>query len=557
MSKSTILERNMFAFSSVAPKLSIALGTATSTPNLSFIRSKRGAKVPLLFHEGAQLPLHSKVDPIREGERFYEYQPAGGFLLFLGFAGGYHITPYLRRDDISGILIIEESLSFLKSIASEFDLKELILDPRVQWLVEPDKAEVEQTLLESYLPAVSGDLRVLPLRSRTKTAKPFFDTVASVVAGTIESLSEDYSVQSYFGKRWFTNSVRNLDAAGHAITTIPPIRKAHITGAGPSLEKAIPLLKQRGRDDTLIATDTSLPALLQEDIHPDLVISIDCQHITYHHFLKGFPREIPLVLDLASPIFLSRLSDRPFFFTSGHPFSQYLNAHWRRFPVIDTSGGNVSHAAVSLANSLGAEEIHIYGADFSYPEGKSYARGTYLYPFFHSQSERILPAEHQFIEFIFRNETLTKEYVGKKIRYTTRPMVSYRNRLALLSGKIGSKLIHHAGEGLPIDIPSSVRHRRENNIVGTFFSAGKSNGSWNDFLREYRDRVATLPKADVSFTAHMAHLSLSQRELSFTLFPACAAIRKEEPQSRTTLPGARILNKAKAWTIEVIDSYLP
>ena len=46
-------------------------------------------------------------------------------------------------------------------------------------------------------------------------------------------------------------------------------------------------------------TEEPLPEGTKVEI--DLVLSIDCQHISYHHFLRGYPSGAPLVLDLASP----------------------------------------------------------------------------------------------------------------------------------------------------------------------------------------------------------------------------------------------------------------
>ena len=82
-------------------------------------------------------------------------------------------------------------------------------------------------------------------------------------------------------------------------------------------------------------------------------------------------------LDLASPPFLARVrAGKLAFIASGHPFASYIDARWMHFPRIDTSGGNVAHAAVSLARDLGARKITLHGADFSYPGGKPYSRGT-------------------------------------------------------------------------------------------------------------------------------------------------------------------------------------
>ena len=197
----------------------------------------------------------------------------------------------------------------------------------------------------------------------------YFSGIRNGIMEFLQLLSADFFVQSHFGKRWFINTLSNLKKAQSAKNTLPPIRRALITGAGPSLEVQLPTLIKYKQDSFLIATDTSLPFLLKHNLIPDLVISIDCQHISYHHFMAGFPKDIPLVLDLASPSFLTKQTDNIIFFTSGHPFSQFVNKNLRSYPYIDTSGGNVSHAAISLADKLGAKEIILFGVDFSYPQG--------------------------------------------------------------------------------------------------------------------------------------------------------------------------------------------
>ena len=45
---------------------------------------------------------------------------------------------------------------------------------------------------------------------------------------------------------------------------------------------------------------------------------------------------------------------------------------------------------------LGAKEIILYGADYSYPEGKPYARGTYFFPIFEANANRLNPSIKQF-----------------------------------------------------------------------------------------------------------------------------------------------------------------
>ena len=213
-----------------------------------------------------------------------------------------------------------------------------------------------------------------------------------------------------------------------------------VTGAGPSLEaQAAPLAGLR-ESACLIATDASLPALLGLGLTPDLVVSIDCQLYSYHHFLQGLPAGVPLALDLASPPVLGRLAPRARYFAGGHPLSRYVSAHWLDLPALDTSGGNVAQAAVSLAVSLGAREIFLAGLDFSYPQGKAYSRGTFLYPIAAAAQSRLAPVESWFQDFLLA-------------RGSSRPLDLYRRRLEAYARTVPARLTVLPGASVELDLP--------------------------------------------------------------------------------------------------------
>jgi hypothetical protein len=552
MEQTTYLKQNLLALSSSHPALSVEVGKIGESPEVTFRETRNGMRIPVLLLDSREYPLYSTIDPLREAKRFYQSSAAGGYLVFFGLGAGYHIRPFLERTDISGFLIIDFDVSLFRSILAHFDLRDIILDERVRFLIDPTEEEISQDILHNYLPAVSGDLRILSLRSRVRTLEKSFSGAGRAMRRVIDPLSEDYSVQSYFGKRWFYNSVMNLSIAEETANRLPPLRKALITAAGPSLESQIDELKEERNDGTLIATDTSLSFLLKKGIIPDLVISIDCQHITYHHFISGYPREIPLVLDLASPRHLTGLSDKPVFFTSGHPFSRYVNQNWRRFPYIDTSGGNVGHAAVSLADSLGAHRILLYGADFSFPRGKSYVRGSYLYPYFHGMEMRTKPAEGLFFDFIFRNPEILRSRKNEVLRYTTKPMISYKRRLEEASIAIRGRLEAVEGDGETVLSAEKPSQRPRSAIVGTMFSAGSPSMPWRDFLLSYDQLLSRLPEPKESLAQYRSILSQEQLDVATTLFPTSAAIRREQEMKGHTAGGAHILKDVISWSRMII-----
>ncbi len=550
--KNSFLETNLLSLSSGNAQLAEQLSYAEESDSLSIAESKKGKLIPLIVKNMRQIPLHSRFDPEKEGNRFFNTFNNSGYIVFLGFGAAYHINPFLANKQISEILIIDKDIGIFKKIIHYFNLTGIFLDKRVKILIDPEPEIITSFILKHYIPAISGNLHILKLRSRVETEPDFFSQVTRTINNVIAPLSEDFSVQSYFGKRWFINTLNNLEAAEKATTTIPPVQTALVIGAGPSLEVQMPEIKQLMPDSFIISTDTALPALLKFNIKPNLVISIDCQHITYFHFLEGLPQGIPLVIDLASPRNMTKLTENILFFTSGHPFSLYVKNKWRSFPFIDTSGGNVSHAAVSLAYSLGAKHIHLFGVDFSYPRGKSYARGTYLYPYFCSRSNRFSPLENYFITFLFHNDQIDKKYDPSGIRYVTKPMISYKTRLESLISDLDTEVIPSKGEGEKIYCKNNHKEKTMKRFP-SILSAGPADTSWKLFLHRYDRILSTLPIPKYSVSEYMNSLTPLQKEICTTILPAAAAIRKDAPQGMT---GTQILKETIEWTRNVMKRYI-
>ena len=527
-----------------------ALSSSTCSQKISFKTSKTGKIVPILLRNNRNYALHSLFDPEKEGKS-YSKHTGGGFVVVFGLGAGYHIKELLKRDDINGLLIIEKNISIIKSILSKIDLSEIFSDPRLSIIVDKSIEYILDYLPKHYIPAISGDFHTISLRSRIESDKIYFNLVFDSMKTVLNTLSDDYTVQTWFGKRWFINTIANLAVSEKSKVVLSPQKKISIVAAGPSLELFINRIKKEKNDSFLISTDTALATLLKNSILPDLVISIDCQQITYHHFMAGYPKDVPLLIDLASPPVLSNISNKTMFFTSGHPFSQYLNRNWRKFPFVDTSGGNVTHAAISLAEKLGAEEIYLYGADFSYPEGKTYSRGTYIYPYFHTKANRTKSIETLFYDFLYRNENISMVKTDFGFRYVTRQMLSYKERLERLSFQLNSKIIpvHGIGERINIDYSNFEKKTTKN-----LFSAGKTTCSWTLFLKNYLKALNELKVPDVPPIRYFSFLNYKEKDIWTSLFPVTAAIRKNKKNQ--AIKSSELLNEVKTWAIEIVKRHL-
>ena len=466
------------------------------------------------------------IDPVREARRLVDSLGKIGYLVCLGLGGGYAVEAFLRKEHASGLLVIEKDHSTLRSFLENIDLASVLSDMRVA--VSVGLQAIKGMLQSTYMPAVSGDLASLAVRPWCALEKDFFDAAAAELQKGAEEARADYSVQAAFGKRWFANMLANLPALEKVPerqfpVNWPPDTLAHVTAAGPSLDLSLPALSARADAGIIIASDTSLPALFRTGIQPDIVMSLDCQVYSYHHFMAGAPRHAALFFDLASPAFLARRGGmQTRFFASAHPFARFIASTWRAFPFVDTTGGNVTHAAVSLAKLLGMS-VRLHGADFSYPGAKPYARGTYFYDRFMSQEWRCAPLQSSLASFVFRSPGLTAvsgSTLG--ITYTTPVLQAYKTRLESL-----------------IANPSDPA-RRDPLVVPL------ARCSWKSFLGGYREAVRALPSLSEPLGGCLAALNPAQRGLWTTLLPISARFLRETGGVESR---AACLEMSRSWAL--------
>jgi len=393
-----------------------------------------------------------------------------------------------------------------------------------------------------------ADLRTVPLRPWCDTDRGFFDRAAAAVEAARGLAAGDLASQARFGRRWFVNALLNLPTVERAQLALPPVRAAIVTGAGPSLDRYADRLAGRRRDP-LVATDTSLPALLARGIVPDVAISIDCQLYGYHHVMAGIPEALPLLLDLSSPPVLARPRRSVGFFASGHPLAGWVSRHWRSLPAVDTSGGNVTHAAVSAACALGARRVRLAGVDFSYPLGSTYARGTWLHAHFRSREDRCAPAEARFYAMLVGAPGTVREDAPEGPRYTPPLMAGYRQAFERLAGTLDADIDDGWCQGPRLCIVRGAGAAAERWQGG--FAMGPPRASWREMLGSYRFLVAGLEAPRLPLASWWHRLDGAHREAWQTLLPLLPGLMGEPSADRAVL-----LERARRWALSRISRFL-
>lgn len=471
---------------------------------ICWVDSRSGARVPAVDIGGRTITLHSRYDPSAEAERIAA--EAQQTTICLGLGGGLHI-PALAAAARS-VVVVEWDAGLARAVLQQSDLSGVLESPGVSLLVAPPAAELADHLAERYRAAIDPPPVVVSLRSREAADRHGAERAREVVRQATELLKDDVAAQARFGRAWVRNALANLRRPR------PPLplpnargRTVVVTAAGPSLEQSFTDLRHRNSGLLVIATDTSAPALVDAGVRPDLVLSIDCQIASYHHALPEAVRSLPFLLDVsAPPSLVDALSDVSFFLSS-HPLSQYLSMTGLPYRRLDTRSGTVTHVAVELAAALGARRIVVTGADFAYPHGRTYVRGSYIDRLFRATANRYAGAHSRHLRFLFDRPGLAYEH--ETDRYTQPLLDTYRRNLQTAAAAMPIPVV--IGGAVLEDTPLAVESSAQ---VGTpsvrAIDAGPAiRSATTRALTALRNAVASLPDSLGGVGDGHAHAAVS------------------------------------------------
>lgn len=397
------------------------------------ILSKTSKKIPLK----GEISVSSRYDPAKEADSFAsQYSQSDLFFVIGGLCGGYHIWSLLSKNTYRKIIVVEQSEEDFEFLMDIDCCRKLSKDRRV---IFSTPGTLFRRILDNYLPAVHGKLIVDGLRGWKNASINTAAEIKAVTEKALESERADFAAQSRFGKIWQKNIFENLglsqgQSSVHDIlsTLDTETKTAAVIAAGPSLDTSIKKLDKFRKDYFIIATDTALPALIKSGIMPDTAVSIDGQQISHCHFLgmKGAIKSVLFLLDLCSDSSSARkiaeLGGRFVFFTSGHPLAMAAAEYaGPNFISLSAGAGTVTIAAADFACKAGFSKVEFFGADFSYPGGKPYARGTYLDTIYGKDQTRLSTAETRFSALMYRTKLINTD--GNAA--TTEVLDSYRKSL--------------------------------------------------------------------------------------------------------------------------------
>jgi hypothetical protein len=361
--------------------------------------------------------LHSARDPAREARRLVSAgsdhggnsagNDAGGNIaagviaegafLLLGFGLGYAAEAAAAVSPRSLIIIVEKRPSLLRAAFECRDLSGL-LEKRVMFVLGDDSA------------AINAALRAAP-KKLTFIRNPALQAADGVFYGEVERRIENWRSKEMvneatlhrFGKRWIKNQAANLQAIcelpGTGLLAGQFDFPVLLLAAGPSLNALSGKMAAIKERCIVVAVDTALRFLKQENTSPDFVVSVDPQYWNARHLDRCLPEESVLIAESAvyPSALRGRSALRTFLCGSLYPLGAFIEARTGAKGRLGAGGSVASTAwdfAAALAGRAAASSpIFIAGLDFAFPNFETHYKGALFEEIAHITANRFAPAE--------------------------------------------------------------------------------------------------------------------------------------------------------------------
>ena len=310
--------------------------------------------------------IHSRFDPSREAARFLESQitTAPETILVLGPGLGYLLRAARRRYPACRVIAIAYTGAYSGHTVASADHF---------WC--PGATVTIRDFLRSVLS--DDDVDGLAMVEWGPSASAFPDVSRSVtdhVGAAVRELSSSLATTGYFGRRWFKNAVANIVSIGERYDGLSMTGTVVIAASGPSLERAIPVLRAVRDSIGLIALPSAVRPLVERGVVPDAVVATDPGvYAAVHLAPLRRTSDVPVIMPLTAARGLWRTGS-PAVLISQMSFLETV-LHGGAAPEISVPPhGTVAGSAYHVAVAAGAERIVYAGLDMAARDVQMHAR---------------------------------------------------------------------------------------------------------------------------------------------------------------------------------------
>lgn len=346
--------------------------------------------------------MHAKEGALEEAFQWFQALPLQKteqlFVFGMGLGYGYQAAKEWLHASLHRTLILieDQSAVFSHFLASPLG-REASQDPQVELYLLPDLLARPLQMQQLARECVLSPYQLTSLPAYTTHRAAWTQQWKALFTSEVESASIAGKELQQWGLPFFQNFYQNfsrLDEAYQGASLFGQFSKipAIITGSGPSLETAIPLLQGANRSALLIAAGSSLPLLDRAGVFPHFGVAIDPTAQMYHRLVMSRSFEVPIFYQQRiHPEALAAIHGPKLALSASslYPITTKLEkaAGLSQPPVF--GGISVLLTTLEIAYRLGCSPIILVGCDFclSPHQQQRYAPGFERHPLFPEEME--------------------------------------------------------------------------------------------------------------------------------------------------------------------------
>ncbi len=333
-----------------------------------------------------QLLKDVEPKPFETNSEIYQMPKVGkeDIIVLIGFGYGNIARNLIRDFSNNTIICYEIDLERLKYTLDNIDISDFFGHDKFFFFASTQE-EIENTIKATFNLFVAklnfGDLIVIknPLLDAHK-AKVVNEFIQKLYAPIILNRNTLILKSQYI----IENMVKNISdvALGHGLELLKGKAKnkpALIVASGPSLSQDIETIKKHRNKFVVIAVDSVINILNQNDIKPDIICGLDYQQVTLEKYspIMKHDKACESIFVFEPAIFyqIPKLFKNKIYKTEQNSFLELLDIlpNYDVFPI-----NAVTHLAANVAYILGANPIVFVGQDWAYTKAAHHAKGTIL-----------------------------------------------------------------------------------------------------------------------------------------------------------------------------------
>jgi hypothetical protein len=313
--------------------------------------------------------LHSRYNPRGEAERYINslaLNNGADFFILIEPGMGYMVNVIRNKFPKSKIIALHAEPPGINHEENQ---------PDAFW--HPETGLSLGDFLEQHIPDTeAGAIKIIEWRPSVALYGETYRFLLSETAKFIKQADASARTVKQFGRRWLKNFFKNLTLITEAIYPLPFSFPLVITGAGPSLEDTIPIIRKNRTDFLLLAASSSAAALKAAKAEPDLVISTDGGNWALLHLFECFrpagKLRLAFSLNAALP---SQCKNAELLIISDGSLWQDLVLRELNIPfIVMPQRGTVSAAALDLGFALTDDTIYLTGLDLSHKDIQTHVK---------------------------------------------------------------------------------------------------------------------------------------------------------------------------------------